>query len=136
MRSDYNTLNKLRAIPSTGRPALDNFGDYLSSSYLGRKAQSAVGTKASVALNNIANSRLTLLNALKEVTNMSAAQLSSNVELMTFLDSLADPTQGYESAMETIRRLENLYGAPAPAQGKRKTPVVTSGWGKVEVERN
>jgi len=136
MRKDYNTLNKLQAIPSTGRPALDNFGDYLSSSYLGRKAQSAVGTKASVALNNIANSRLTLLNALKEVTNMSATQLSSNIELMTFLDSLADPTQGYESAMETIRRLENLYGAPAAAQGNRKTPVVASGWGKVEVEPN
>ena len=136
MRKDYATLNKLRAIPSTGRPALDNFGDFLSSSYLGRKAQSAVGTKASVALNNIANSRLTLLNALKEVTNMSAAQLSSNVELMTFLDSLADPTQGYESAVETIRRLENLYGAPTAAQGKRRTPVVASGWGKVEVEPN
>jgi hypothetical protein len=136
MRKDYTTLNKLRAIPSTERPALDNFGDFISSSYLGRKAQSAVGTKASVALNNIANSRLTLLNALKEVTNMSATQLSSNIELMTFLDSLADPTQGYESAMETIRRLENLYGAPAAAQGKRRTPVVTSGWGKVEVEPN
>ena len=136
MRGDYNTLNKLRAIPSTGRPMLDNFGDAISSSYLGRKVQSAAGSQASVALNNIANSRLTLLNALKEVTGMSAAQLSSNVELMTFLDSLADPTQGYESAMETIRRLENLYGAPAAAQGNRKTPVVASGWGKVEVEPN
>lgn len=137
MRSDYNTLNKLRAIPSTGRPALDNFGDYLSSSYLGRKAQSAVGTKASVALNNIANSRLTLLNALKEVTGMSAAQLSSNVELMTFLDSLADPTQGYESAMETIRRLENLYGAPASASAKRQTPTKSSsGWGTAKVVGN
>jgi hypothetical protein len=136
MRGDYNTLNKLQAIPSTGRPMLDNFGDAISSSYLGRKVQSAAGSQASVALNNIANSRLTLLNALKEVTGMSAAQLSSNVELMTFLDSLADPTQGYESAMETIRRLENLYGAPAAAQGKRRTPVVTSGWGKAEVEPN
>ena len=136
MRGDYNTLNKLQAIPSTGRPMLDNFGDAISSSFIGRKVQSAAGSKASVALNNIANSRLTLLNALKEVTGMSAAQLSSNVELMTFLDSLADPTQGYESAMETIRRLENLYGAPAAAQGNRKTPVVASGWGKVEVEPN
>jgi hypothetical protein len=135
MRKDYETLNKLRAIPSTGRPALDNFGDFISSSYLGRKAQSAVGTNASVALNNIANSRLTLLNALKEVTGMSATQLSSNIELMTFLDSLADPTQGYESALETIRRLENLYGAPAPAQ--RQTPTKSSsGWGKAKVVGN
>lgn len=135
MRGDYNTLNKLRAIPSTGRPMLDNFGDAISSSYLGRKVQSAAGSQASVALNNIANSRLTLLNALKEVTGMSAAQLSSNVELMTFLDSLADPTQGYESAMETIRRLENLYGAPAPAQ--RQTPTKSSsGWGKAKVVGN
>jgi hypothetical protein len=135
MRSDYNTLNKLRAIPSTGRPMLDNIGDYIGASRVGRIAQSAVGSKASVALNNIANSRLTLLNALKEVTGMSAAQLSSNVELMTFLDSLADPTQGYESAMETIRRLENLYGAPAPA--KRQTPTKSSsGWGQAKVVGN
>ena len=136
MRSDYNTLNKLRAIPSTGRPMLDNMGDYIGASRVGRIVQNAVGSKASVALNNIANSRLTLLNALKEVTNMSAAQLSSNVELMTFLDSLADPTQGYESAMETIRRLENLYGMPAAAQGKRRTPVVASGWGQAKVVGN
>jgi hypothetical protein len=114
---------------------LDNIGDYIGASRVGRIAQSAVGSKASVALNNIANSRLTLLNALKEVTGMSAAQLSSNVELMTFLDSLADPTQGYESAMETIRRLENLYGAPA--QGKRQTPTKSSsGWGQAKVVGN
>lgn len=137
MRSDYKTLNKLQAIPSTGRPALDNIGDYIGASRLGRIAQSAVGSKSSVALNNIANSRLTLLNALKEVTGMSAAQLSSNVELMTFLDSLADPTQGYESAMETIRRLENLYGAPAASAAKRQTPTKSSsGWGTAKVVGN
>jgi hypothetical protein len=135
MRGDYQTLNKLRAIPSTGRPMLDNFGDAISSSFIGRKVQSAAGSQASVALNNIANSKLTLFNALKEATGLSSTQLNSNVELMTYLDSLADPTQGYESAIETIRRLENLYGAPAPAQ--RQTPTKSSsGWGRAKVVGN
>jgi hypothetical protein len=133
MRGDYQTLNKLRAIPSTGRPMLDNFGDAISSSFIGRKVQSAAGSQASVALNNIANSKLTLFNALKEATGLSSTQLNSNVELMTYLDSLADPTQGYESAIETIRRLENLYGAPA----QRQTPTKSSsGWGRAKVVGN
>jgi hypothetical protein len=129
LRKDYGTLNKLNAIPSTKRGAFENIGDYIGASRVGRVAQSAVGAKASVPLNTISNSKLTLMNALKEATGLSATQLSSNIELMTFLDSLADPTQGYESAMETIRRLENLYGmpggTPAAATTKRKTSTST-----------
>lgn len=129
LRKDYETLNKLNAIPSTKRGAFENIGDYIGASRVGRVAQSAVGAKASVPLNTISNSKLTLMNALKEATGLSATQLSSNIELMTFLDSLADPTQGYESAMETIRRLENLYGmpgaTPAAETTKRKTPTST-----------
>lgn len=126
LRKDYRTLNDLNAIPSTKRGAFENIGDYIGASRVGRVAQSAVGAKASVPLNTISNSKLTLMNALKEATGLSATQLSSNIELMTFLDSLADPTQGYESAMETIRRLENLYGMPGGGQAKTKTKPKTS----------
>lgn len=140
LRKDYRTLNELKAIPSTKRGSFENIGDYIGSSMVGRIGQNAVGTKASVPLNNISNSKLTLMNALKEATNLSATQLSSNVELMTFLDSLSDPTQGFESAMETIRRLENLYGAPSAASGgvaARKTPTTgAGGWGKAKVVGN
>lgn len=113
LRNDYQKLNRMEAIPSIERGGFENVGDYIGASRVGRMAQSAVGARASVPLNTISNSKLTLMNALKEATGLSATQLSSNIELMTFLDSLADPTQGFESAMETIRRLDNLYGAPA-----------------------
>lgn len=132
LRKDYKTLNDLKAIPSTERGAFENIGDYIGASRVGRVAQSAVGAKASVPLNTISNSKLTLMNALKEATGLSATQLSSNIELMTFLDSLSDPTQGFESAMETINRLEMLYGAPSaatptaakPRGAAPKTPVI------------
>lgn len=131
LRNDYRKLNEMEAIPSVERGGFENVGDYIGASRMGRMAQSAVGAKASVPLNTISNSKLTLMNALKEATGLSATQLSSNIELMTFLDSLADPTQGFESAMETIRRLENLYGAPAATataaaapRAAAKTPVI------------
>jgi hypothetical protein len=133
LRNDYQKLNRMEAIPSIERGGFENVGDYIGASRVGRMAQSAVGARASVPLNTISNSKLTLMNALKEATGLSATQLSSNIELMTFLDSLADPTQGFESAMETIRRLDNLYGAPAatatataaPApRAAAKTPVI------------
>jgi hypothetical protein len=132
LRNDYQKLNNMEAIPSIERGGFENVGDYIGASRVGRMAQSAVGARASVPLNTISNSKLTLMNALKEATGLSATQLSSNIELMTFLDSLADPTQGFESAMETIRRLDNLYGAPAATataataapRAAAKTPVI------------
>lgn len=132
LRNDYQKLNRMEAIPSIERGGFENVGDYFGASRVGRMAQSAVGARASVPLNTISNSKLTLMNALKEATGLSATQLSSNIELMTFLDSLADPTQGFESAMETIRRLDNLYGAPAATataataapRAAAKTPVI------------
>jgi hypothetical protein len=133
LRNDYQKLNRMKAIPSIERGGFENVGDYIGASRVGRMAQSAVGARASVPLNTISNSKLTLFNALKEATGLTSTQLNSNVELMTYLDSLADPTQGFESAMETIRRLENLYGVPAanaasaPAAAPRaatKTPVI------------
>lgn len=112
IRNDYVTLNSLRAIPSTSRGGLENIVDYLGATALGREAQSAVGTRASRALNTVSNSRQLLTNAIKAATGMTAAQMSSNVELQLLLSSLSDPTQGFEAAIETIRRIDAEFGAP------------------------
>ena len=113
IRNDYVTLNTMEAIPSTSRGGLENVADYLGATSLGREVQSAFGTRASRTLNTISNSRQLLTNAIKAATGMSAAQMSSNVELQLLLDSLTDPTQGFEAAIETIRRIDAEYGAPS-----------------------
>lgn len=117
IRRDYTRLDEMNAIPSTERGMLENMGDYIASTRLGREAQSMVGSRASTPLNTVANSRQLLTTAIKNATGMSAQQMNSNVELQLLLESLSDPTQGYEAAMETIRRIEDIYGVPpAPAQ--------------------
>jgi hypothetical protein len=132
LRNDYTTLNDMEAIPSTERGATANVIDYIGATRLGRMGQSMVGTRASRLLNTISNSRQLLTTAIKNATGMSAQQMNSNIELQLLLESLSDPTQGYESAIETIQRIENAYGepsaAPAAARGnaaRRSTAPAT-----------
>jgi hypothetical protein len=115
LRNDYTTLNDMEAIPSTERGATANVIDYIGATRLGRMGQSMVGTRASRLLNTISNSRQLLTTAIKNATGMSAQQMNSNIELQLLLESLSDPTQGYESAIETIQRIENAYGEPSAA---------------------
>jgi hypothetical protein len=124
MRNAYEQLEKAEAIPSEKRGGFANALDYLGSSALGREAQKFVGTKESKYLSQIVNLRKALATAIKNATGMTAQEMNSNVELQLTLDTLSDPTQGIESARQTLADLEELYGMPkkaAPAQ--RRTPT-------------
>jgi hypothetical protein len=62
---------------------------------------------------------------IKNATGMSARQMDSNVELQNTLNSLSDPRQGYEAAINIIENLRKTYGlgggAPATEPALRGT---------------
>lgn len=116
MRAAYEQLNKMEAIPSEARGGGANFLDYLAVTRGGREVQKMFGTAPSKYLSQIETLRKQLATAIKNATGMSAQEMNSNVELQLTLDSLSDPTQGIEAALQTMRDLEELYGLPAPAK--------------------
>jgi hypothetical protein len=123
LRFSFQTLDNLRAIPSTERGALSNVSSGLASTAIGQRTGQLFATEAQVERDVINSARSRLVNSIKNATGMSAQQLNSNVELQTMLKSISDPGQSYQSAIRIIDDIEDAYvkgkgmkkrGAPAP----------------------
>jgi len=133
LRASFETLNNLRAVPSTERGPLSNVASAVASSRVGQLAGQAFATEAQVERDVINSARSRLVNSIKNATGMSAQQLNSNVELQTMLKSISDPGQSYQSAIRIIQDIEDAYvkgdgmspkkNKPAPA------PAATQGTG-------
>jgi hypothetical protein len=132
LRFSFQTLDNLRAIPSTERNALSNVTSGLASTAIGQRTGQLFATEAQVERDVINSARSRLVNSIKNATGMSAQQLNSNVELQTMLKSISDPGQSYQSAIRIIDDIEDAYvkgkgmkkrGEPTPA------PAATQGTG-------
>lgn len=83
-------------------------------------------TKGSPAQNirdEISAKRQLLFAKLKQAAGLSAQQLNSNVELMSYLKSLTEPTGSLESNRGIIRQLSTQFGTgglAAPKGGSKK----------------
>jgi len=131
LRASFETLDKLRAVPSTERGPLSNVASGIASTAIGQRTGQFFATEAQVERDVINSARSRLVNSIKNATGMSAQQLNSNVELQTMLKSISDPGQSYQSAIRIIQDIEDAYvtgsgmlpkkdkpgGAPAAAQG-------------------
>ena len=109
LRASFETLDKLRAIPSTERGALSNVTSGIASTAIGQRTGQFFATEAQVERDVINSARSRLVNSIKNATGMSAQQLNSNVELQTMLKSISDPGQSYQSAIRIIEDIENAY---------------------------
>jgi len=109
LRASFDTLNNMRAIPSTERNAFSNVASSVAASRLGQLTGQAVATEAQVERDVINSARSRLVNSIKNATGMSAQQLNSNVELQTMLKSISDPGQSYQSAIRIIDDIEQAY---------------------------
>jgi hypothetical protein len=83
-----------------------------------------LGTKAQGYRDEIQSLKRTLTPLLMKATGMSSQQLNSNVELMTFLDSLGNPMSNIQTNKEIINTLRQLYGKSGPKENKANN----SGW--------
>jgi len=123
LRSNFDELNRMRAIQSTERGAVSNIGAAAAGSTAGQMVGRAVGTREQALRDQINSSRMQLMSALKKITGKSAQELNSNVELRLNLDAVSNVSQGYEAAMGILDNLEKLYVRGQPAAGKSSTPA-------------
>jgi len=114
LRNSLNVLNRLEAIPSTGRGVMSNLGSSTQASGVGQFLGKVSGTEAQTERDLITSSKLRLVNAIKQATGMSAQQLNSNVELQTMLKSLSDPSQAIETNIRNLDNIETAYVNSAP----------------------
>jgi hypothetical protein len=124
LRSSFDALDKMRAIPSTARGGLSNVTSALAASRAGQLTGQAFATEAQVERDVINSARTRLVNSIKNATGMSAQQLNSNVELQTMLKSISDPGQSYQSALRIIDDIENAYVKGDGTLPKRNRPTV------------
>jgi hypothetical protein len=122
LRTSFQTLDNLRAIPSTERNPLSNITSALASTRVGQLTGQAFATEAQVERDVINSARSRLVNSIKNATGMSAQQLNSNVELQTMLKSISDPGQSYQSAIRIIEDIENAYVKGSGMLPKRNQP--------------
>ena len=139
LRSSFVELDRLRAIPSTGRNVASNLMAAAQSSTAGQMVGRAAGTREQVERDVINSARLRLVSSIKNATGMSSKSLDSNVELQTMLRSLSDPGQSVDAALRIIDDIETAYvkgaGMPkkdAPAGGKPAASGATGGWSVVK----
>lgn len=113
MRAAYDSLDKMKAIPSNTRGTVDNVQASIGASNVGQMASRFVGTNAQTERDFIASSRIRLLNAIKQATGMSAQQLNSNVELQTWLNAVTDPKQSKQAVDRILNSIEKFVRSNA-----------------------
>jgi hypothetical protein len=123
LRASFQTLDKMRAIPSTERNVLSNIGSATAATGVGQVLGRFGGTEAQVERDVINSARTRLVNSIKNATGMSAQQLNSNVELQSMLKSISDPGQSVQAAMRIIDDIENAYVKGAGKLPKRGEPT-------------
>ena len=127
LRASFQTLDRMRAIPSTERGALSNVASGIAATGVGQKTGQLFGTEAQVERDVINSARSRLVNSIKNATGMSAQQLNSNVELQTMLKSISDPGQSVQAALRIIDDIENAYVKGDGMLPKRgQTPAAVS----------
>lgn len=127
LRASFQTLDQMRAIPSTERGAVSNIGSATAASGMGQMLGRATGTEAQVERDVINSARQRLANSIKNAAGMSQQQLNSNMELQTMLRSISDPGQSVQAAMRIIDDIEAAYVTGNGTLPKRTVPSAVSG---------
>ena len=127
LRASFQTLDQMRAIPSTERGVVSNIGSATAASGMGQMLGRATGTEAQVERDVINSARQRLANSIKNAAGMSQQQLNSNMELQTMLRSISDPGQSVQAAMRIIDDIEAAYVTGNGTLPKRNMPSAVSG---------
>jgi hypothetical protein len=124
LKTNYQELDKARAIPSAQRGPLSNLLTAVEVSGPGQLVARAVGSDVQPLRDVVKSSRLQLLNAIKQATGLSSQQLNSNVELQTWLTSVSDPTQQIEAVIPILDNIEKFVGSGGKYSARRATGEV------------
>lgn len=118
LQTDYDELDRLGGMVNNQRGTISNIASRISSSGVGQLAGGAIGSKEQTQRDKINNTRLRLLNAIKNAEGTGVGSLNSNMELQTYLAALGDVTQSKQTIDDTLRKIKVLIdraAASAPA---------------------
>lgn len=111
LKTAYNDLDRMRAIPSEQRGMLSNVLSGVAATGVGQAAGRMTGTQAQTQRDIIASARNQLFAAVKNATGLSAQNLNSNVEFTTWLNSLTDPSRSIESNRAILDNMERFIAS-------------------------
>lgn len=131
LQTDYDELDRLGGMVNNQRGAISNLTSRISASGVGQLAGGAIGSKEQTQRDKINNTRLRLLNAIKNAEGTGVGSLNSNMELQTYLAALGDVTQSKQTIDDTLRKIKGLIDrAAASAQSAPAAPAAGGAPGK------
>ena len=117
----YAQLSKLGAAVGGGEPgSLQNITARLRNTGFGQFAETMLGTDAQVYREKVAMPKPTLINAIREATDMGSKQLDSDRELMFYLQSLSDTNKPLAANLKALLLIERRYGVGGRVEGVLK----------------
>jgi hypothetical protein len=120
MQTYYDELDRLGGMPNEDRSSFSNALSRAASSGPGQFGGSVIGSREQTLRDNVADSRLRLLNAIKNAEGTGVGSLNSNMELKTYLDALTSPTRNKQNVDTTLKNIRGLIA-------KADAPTVVSG---------
>lgn len=113
LRDKYNKLFEGGGITDPSLRVGSNLAASASQSPVGQFFGRALSTQNQSYRNQITTTRPLLMSAIMKATGMSAKQIDSNAELKLWLSTATDPNLDYETNMNALSNLENLFGTAA-----------------------
>ncbi len=109
----YQALDKKGGIVNVNNSATQNLKARASSSWLGQGIEGALGTEEQSIRNEIESIRPTIINDIKQASDMGAKGMDSEKELTFYLQAATDPKRDVKSNLAAISVLDKAYGLGA-----------------------
>lgn len=106
----FEKLNSMRGIANIERGPIDNFVNMLTSSDLGQATQQALGTESQSIRNQIKTLKPTLINTIRQATEMGAKGMDSEKELEFYLSAVGNEKRDFQSNMAALKVLNDQFG--------------------------
>lgn len=119
MEKSVDELNRLSGITNTDKSSGENVLAYVGNTGVGQTFGRMTGTKEQTLRDNLATDRRNLLAELKNVKNLPASMMNSNMELQNFLSSLGDGPVSYQTQKHIIEKAREIFGAGRPNAGRQ-----------------
>lgn len=110
LRDLYDSLDKMGAIPSTGKGTFENVIARVASSGMGQAAAAAIGSEAQSIRNQINQMRPLLINDIRQAAQMGSKGMDSEKELAFYLQAATDPARDVQANRKALNVLSAAFG--------------------------
>ena len=110
LKEYYKNLDEIGAIVNKDKDSFENLSNYASSSDVGQAFGRMFGTNAQVIRDKINTLRPTLLNSVRQASEMGAKGMDSEKEMQFFLQAATDPQREISVNLAAIDALDKAYG--------------------------